>query len=367
MHTVDPGELEQFVGAILEGVGASPAIADRVADSLVAADLRGQHSHGVFRVPQYIRGIEELGEINPDATSEIVRETPVSAVIDGNYQFGQVCGQRALDLAVRKAEEVGIGVVGIRDATHLGRIGEWAERATESGYLGMFQVAAQGGTETVAPAGSADRRYSTNPIAFGVPTFDALEFPLVLDMATSQVAHGKIRTLAENDEPIPEGWTIGADGEPVTDARAFVEDKEGALLPLGGLTAGYKGHGLSIVTELFAGNIGDGAVFGQQDLPRAQNIGAFYVIDPEIFTSREAFADRVEAFVAWIRSADFREDIPVGDGAKFERGLLPGEPEHRLLVERRENGVPIPDETAAALSERAMAYGATSVDPFLTG
>ena len=364
MNRIAAEDLEGFAAALFEAAGVRSTDAAQVAESLVAADLRGHNTHGTFRVPWYIDGFKEMDWIDPRGDPEIVAESPVTAVVDANRIFGQVAGRVAVDTAIEKARESGVGIVGVRDATHLGRIGEWAERAADAGCLSMFQVATQGGSTTVGPAGSADRIWSTNPMTWGVPTFGALEFPIVLDMATSQVAHGKIRTRAKAGEPIPEGWTTDEHGEPATDAVAFEDEAEGALLPLGGRTAGYKGFGMALMSELFSGIIGDGFVSGQQDLPRSQNIGAMHVIDPTCFTESAAIVDRVAALTDLIRSADYSDDIPVGVGAKEGRGLLPGEPEHRYYVDRVENGIPLEAETREALRERAIEYGIEDEIPY---
>lgn len=363
MSGIDSEALEQFASRLLEAAGASPMVAREVAESLVAADLRGNGTHGVFRLPWYVEGIEKLDWIDPNAEPSVESESPITAVVDGNSTFGQVVGRFAVDLACEKAAETGVAVVGVRDATHLGRIGEWAERATESGYLTTLQVATQGGSETVAPAGSAEPLYSTNPIAYGVPTFDALAFPIVLDMATSQVAHGKTRLLEKAGKPIPDEWTTDENGDPVRDAAAF-ESGTGALLPLGGRAAGYKGYGLAVVAELFASIIGDGAVSGQQDLDRSQNVAACYVVDPTLFTSVAEIEERIRTFTERIRSASYSTDVPLGHGATDERGLLPGEPEYNYYRERVHDGIPLASGTVEALTDLAVRYGCADETPF---
>ena len=363
MSRIDAEKLETFAHRLLEQVGATEEVASQVARSLVAADLRGHGTHGVFRIPWYVEGIEELDWINPNATPQIESESESTAIVDGNSTFGQVAGRVAVDVGIGKADRTGIGIVGVRDATHLGRIGEWAERVTDAGYLGTFQVATQGGSETVAPAGSGEPLYSTNPIAYGIPTFDVLEFALVLDIATSQVAHGKIRTLAEADRPIPEEWTTTETGHPVSDAKTFREG-EGALLPLGGRASGYKGFGLAVMAELFASIIGDGYVSGQQDLERSQNIAAIYIIDPTQFTTEEEIKDRIRVFTERIRSASYSSEVPVGAGAKQERGLLPGEPEYKYRIDRERDGIPLAAETVATLHDLAIEYSIENASPF---
>ncbi|UPV76747.1 Ldh family oxidoreductase (plasmid) [Halorussus limi] len=347
--------LERFARDIVAELGAPEPTAERVAESLVAADLRGHTSHGVLRLPLYAEMVE-ADRLDPTAAPAVEREDETTATVDGRDAFGQVVGPEATALATAKSLDSGVAAVGVRDATHLGRIGEWAERAAEAGTAFAAFVNVQGGSQTVAPPGSADRKLATNPVAFGVPTFGALDFPLVLDIATSQVAHGKIRELAHADEPLPDDWTVTASGAPETDARAF-EDGEGALLPLGGRSAGYKGFGLAVVAELFAGIAGDAAVAGQRSHEWADNAALFVAFDPTRFTSEAGVRDRVTALADHLRSADYSPSVPTGAAGEGDDALLPGEAEYRTAVERREAGIPLPDRVADSLRELAVSRG----------
>jgi uncharacterized oxidoreductase len=352
MMRVEYRVLERFARDIVAELGAPEATAARVAESLAAADLRGHTSHGVLRIPVYAEMID-AGRLDPEATPTVAREDGATATVDGRDAFGQVVGPEAVALATAKALDRGVAAVGVRDATHLGRVGEWAERATEEGVAFAAFVNVQGGAQTVAPPGSADRKLATNPVAFGVPTFGALDFPLVLDAATSQVAHGKIRERAHADEPLPDDWTVTASGDPETDAQAF-EDGAGALLPLGGTAAGYKGFGLAIVAELFAGIAGDAAVAGQQSHEWADNAALFVAFDPTRFTTEAGVRERVTALVDHLRSADYSPPIPAGVAAEGEEALLPGEAEYRTAAERREEGIHLPNRVADSLRELAV-------------
>lgn len=355
MVRVDHRTLERFGRDIVAGLGAPASTAGRVAESLVGADLRGHTSHGVLRLPLYAEMVD-ADRLDPEATPTVEAEDEVTATVDGHDAFGQVVGPEAVDLAVSMAADHGTAAVGIRDATHLGRIGEWAERATGAGMGFAAFVNVQGGAQTVAPPGSADRRLATNPVAFGVATFGALEFPLVVDVATSQVAHGKIRERAYADEPLADEWTVTASGDSETDARAF-ERGAGAMLPLGGTTAGYKGFGLAVVTELFAGIAGDAAVAGQRTHDWADNAALFVAFDPTRFTTEAGVRERVTALADHLRSADYSPSISAGAAAKGEKALLPGEAEHRTAAERREEGIPLPDQIAASLRKLATDRG----------
>lgn len=355
-------ELEPFAERLTNTYGTSGTVAAQVAESLVGSDLRGHGSHGVIRLAMLYRHLIDMGGIDPTATPEVVREADATATIDGHRQFGQAVGRLAIEIVSERAASYGVGVVGIRNAAHLGRIGEWAERVTENGLVFVAFVNTGGSTPLVAPPGSADRRLATNPIAVGVPSFGVCEFPIVLDMATSQVAHGKITKRAVENESLPEEWVVGSSGESVTDPNAF-EDGEGAMLPLGGHTAGYKGFGLGVVAELFAGMFGDAFVAGQEVDGIVNNSALFIAADPDRFATREANRARVEALTTFLRSSDYPDDIPTSPGARDGKALLPGEAEHRTREERETEGIPFAQETLDLLAELATEQGVGEAVP----
>ncbi|MFB6124094.1 MAG: Ldh family oxidoreductase [Haloferacaceae archaeon] len=356
---LDSETLERFAAALLETYGAPETHAERVARSLVLADASGHTSHGVLRVPYYGDLIAD-GVLDPTATPTVDRSTATTVKMDGRDAFGQVVGRDAVAALTERARD-GVAVVGLRDATHLGRVGEWAERVADEGLLFAAFVNSQGGGHTVAPAGSATRRLSTNPIAFGIPAFDALEFDLVLDMATSQVAHGKIREREATGDPIPEGWTTDEAGEYFLDAAAF-EAGEGALMPLGGEVAGYKGFGLSLVAELFAGLVGDGLVAGEREPGFSNNAAAFVAVDPLAFTTRTRARERLDALTDHLAEADYGGGPSAGVAAKGE-GKLPGEPEFESRARAREDGVAIPDRIFERLRDVATDRGVAGAVP----
>lgn len=358
---VDAQALETFARDLLAGMGAGSGTAQQVAESLVGSDLVGHTSHGVIRLPWYDEMVE-ADRLDPTATPAVESEDGATAAVDGRMAFGQVVGRTAVEVGVARAEEGGVAAVGVRNATHLGRIGEWAERAAGADLLFAAFVNTEGGSQTVAPPGSVDRRMAPNPLAFGVPTYDALEFPLVLDVATSQVANGKVRELVGTGVPLPEAWTVDADGGAVTDPRAFL-DGAGAMLPLGGRATGHKGFGLAVVAELFAALVGGGLVAGQREREWANNAAAFLLIDPERFVTRAEAAERVRALADHLRSAEPAPGLDVGASAKGDVALLPGEAEHRTAARRRDEGIPLTSETADSLLALAEDVGAGDAVP----
>ena len=354
-------ELEPFARDIVRAYGASEEAAGQVAESLVEADLRGHRSHGTIRLPMLYRRMLDAGEI--DATAEpAVEGAGATASVDGNHAFGQVVGRHAVDAATERAAEHGVAAVGVRNGAHLGRIGEWAERAAEQGFVFAAWVNTGGLSPLVAPPGSATRRLATNPIAFGTPSFGALEFPVVLDVATSQVAHGKVTKRSVENEPLPEGWVVDENGEYVTDSHEY-EEGRGALLPLGGLVSGDKGFGLAMLAELFAGMLGDAFVSGQDPDGIVNNAAAFLAVDPERFSSAEANRARIEALVEYIDAAEYPEAVPAGDAARGDRALVPGEAEHRTRAERAAEGIPLAPETVALFVDLAEELGVEDLPP----
>ena len=363
MDRIDAVELEAFAGRLLRELGAPSATAEAVASSLVEADLKGHTSHGVLRIPTYRQMIAD-GALVPDAEPTMLEDTDTgaTAVVDGNGAFGQFVGRTAVDALAERASEHGLACVGVRNATHLGRIGEWAERIADRGLCFLSFVHMSGGGQVVAPAGLTTRRFSTNPVTCAVPTFGRLPFPLVLDVATSQVAHGKLDAADADGRDLPSEWAVSPEGEPLTDPAAMGSFREGdtwgAIRPLGGTTAGHKGTGLAVMTELFAGLLGGGPVVGQRD-PDAwfTNGACFLAVDPARFGDRERMGDQVEALAAHVRAADAHPEVPVGDAAKSDELLLPGEAEHRTAEANAAEGIPLPERVVEQLTALAAEFG----------
>ncbi|PSP74539.1 hypothetical protein BRC86_05545 [Halobacteriales archaeon QS_3_64_16] len=354
MPRVDSESLQSFARDLAEALGAPPEIAEALATSLVSADLRGHGSHGVIRFASTYRTMIEGGQLDPAATPRVVSEDGPTGLVDGERGFGQVAGRLAADVLIERTEATGVGIVGLGNASHLGRVGEFAEQVAEEGLLFAAWVNTGGTASLVAPVGGLDRRLATNPIAFGVPSFGAVDFPIVLDMATSQVAHGKITKRAVEGKDLPPSWAIDDGGEALTDPEDF-EDGTGAMAPLGGSVAGHKGFGLAVVAELFAGICGDGRVAGERSPEWVNNAATFLAIDPARFGAEPRHRERVAALLAYLRDADFSEEL-LPESARGEELLVPGEAEHRTMADREERGIPIDDRTLELLSELAAAY-----------
>jgi ureidoglycolate dehydrogenase (NAD+) len=337
-----PGALRSFVAEALHRGGALWEEAELVADALVCADLRGVHSHGVVRSAVYLKRLQ-AGSIRAGADLSVVHDAGAAVVCDAGSGFGVVAAARAMDLAVERAARYGVGAVGVRNSNHCGMLAYFTLRAVARGAVG---VALSNADAQVAPFGARTRYFGTNPISVGIPGGE--EPPVVLDMATSEVAHGRVRAAALRGEPIPRTWALGPDGRPTTDPH---EALRGALLPFGGA----KGSGLALVVDVLAGLL-TGAGSGPEitplyeELDRPQGVGHLMVaLWPDAFCGLSTLRERVDRLVREVRA------LPPAEG--FDRVWLPGEMEHRRDAEARRMGVGLPEESVLALQEVARAVG----------
>ena len=265
--------LRAFVARALEMQGVPEADAATVAGLMVEADIYGYGTHGVFRLRQYLARLKG-GGCNPAPKVSVVQDTVATAVIDGDDGLGHLAMATARDLAIEKARAAGIGWVGVRRGNHAGPLALYVRPQAEAAMLGM--AAAVGSANHVPPYGGTDLLLGTNPIAFSAPAEGP--DPFVFDMATTVAAMGKIKTLLQEGQPMPEGWMVGRDGLPLTDPG---KRSEGFLLPIGG----PKGFGLSVAIGLMAGVL-NGAAFGSDvvdftsDTTSATNTGQFVVAMP---------------------------------------------------------------------------------------
>jgi uncharacterized oxidoreductase len=330
--------------------GCSRAEAIRIGTCLVNANLTGHDSHGVTRVPRYVQR-KNNGHMHADQVVDVITDTPVMAVVDGKYGFGQTVAPQAVEIGIAKCRAMGLSAVALRNAGHIGRVGEWAEMAAAAGLISVHFVTAAGSV-LVAPFGGVERRFSTAPFCVGMPRPN--DDPLILDFATSQVAEGKVLVASYGGRPLPEDALIGADGTIGNDPHHLYGDYEpggsrnyelgtGAIRAFGG----HKGSGLALMCELLGGALtGNGAT--ARGRPFANGMFSFYVdparIGPEDFLSAE-----VTRYLAFVK--DTRVSEP---GAEV---LFPGEPERRMRAIRLRDGIPLSDNTWTAIAATARAVG----------
>ena len=345
--------LRGFIADIFTAAGCERPEGQQIAHHLLSANLTGHDSHGVIRTPRYIIWLQE-GKVKPGQALTVVHETPTQATLDGNYGFGQTIGPLAVDFGIAKAKQAGMAAIALRNSGHIGRIGDWGERAAEAGLISIHFVNVQAG-ELVAPYGGVDRRFSTNPICIGVPTDKG---PIILDFATSLVAEGKVLVASNGGKPVPHGALIEPSGQLSSDPRTLYgpiegthirnsANGEGALRAFGD----HKGSGLAFMCELLAGCLTGGGTSGPIPGGKRGRIAngmlSIYLSPGSFGTS--GFSDAVHDYARYVKASR-----PAEAGTEV---LIPGEPETRTREERRRNGIPLQVETWAAICDTARSLG----------
>ncbi len=351
MITIRAEALSRFVSDIFVKAGTSRAQGDRLGDSLVGANLAGHDSHGVVRVPWYVQK-QVSGEFVTDQKLKVITETPVLAVVDGQYGFGQTMAPQAVRMGLDKCKAMGLSAIALRNSGHVGRVGEWAEMAAAEGIVSIHYVnAAQ--SELVAPYGGVDRRFSTAPYACGIPRPGT--DPIILDFATSIVAEGKVLVASQGGKKLPDNALITQDGAMNGDPRTLYGDFDpkamrsykngkGAIRAFGE----HKGSGLAFMCEILGGALtGTGAA--DETRPHWANGMLSFYIDPLRLDASGFFPAEVNRYVGYVKSSK-----PVKKGDEV---LVPGEPELRTRSERLEKGIPLPDDTWALIIGAARSVG----------
>ena len=327
--------IRNFAADVLRALGAPADSATRVAASLAAADQLGCHTHGTGLLPLYAKMIA-AGALDPLAQPSVDSCAGSLAKVDGHDGFGQLSGALAVRIGIEQAQDSGIAAVGISNGGHLGRLGEWAQMAASGEMVFLAFCNTGGGARNVAPFGSHKRRLSTNPIAFGIPAFGAVSHDIIADFATSQVSGSVIREHFITGKPLDPEWATAANGEPLTDARDFIEGK-GALLPLGGRVSGHKGYALAIIAEILGG-IAGGLMAGEHDPEWFSNAALFLFVDPLKFLPRDDISRRIAGLAAYLHESGAR---------------LPGAGAHRKEKETPEDGITLPAHVCSALKQLA--------------
>ncbi len=350
MAEIKADRMSAFVADIFEKAGCSRAEAERIGKYLVIANLTGHDSHGVQRVPRYLEW-KRQGFIHADRTVNVVSDTPVLAVIDGCYGFGQTVAPQAVEIGIKKAQAMGLSAIALRNSGHIGRVGDWAEMAAAAGLVSVHFVNAAG-SNLVAPFGGVERRFSTAPYCVGVPRPG--KTPLILDFATSVVAEGKVLNASFGGKKLPDNALVSADGQISSDPHVLYgpytptelrdyRKGSGAIRAFGD----HKGSGLAFMCELLGGSLtGTGAT--EEGRRFANGMLSFYIdpakIDPEGF-----FPTDVARYTAFVKGAK-----PITPGGEV---LVPGEPEERMRAERGRNGLPLPENTWDAIKNAAREQG----------
>jgi hydroxycarboxylate dehydrogenase B len=350
MIAIPHDRLRELVAQIFATAGSSPAEAQRIAAGLVGANLAGHDSHGVIRVPVYLRWLKE-GQTVQDQSIKIVSDTPVIAVIDGQFGFGQTVAPQAVTIGIAKCKAMGLSATALRNSAHIGRVGDFAEMAAAEGLVSAHFVNAAGSV-LVAPYGGTERRFSTAPFCVGVPRQGLA--PLILDFATSLVAEGKALVASRGGKKLPQDALIGPDGDISDDPHLLYGDYEptgprdhgagkGAIRAFGE----HKGSGLALMCELIGGALtGNGATKSGR---RFSNGMLSIFIDPKRIDASEFFPDEITRYLAFVKSAK-----PIDPGKEV---LVPGEAEEMARRERLAKGVPLSEDAWAAIINAAREIG----------
>lgn len=335
---LSPEALRAFTEEVLKRAGADGPSAEAVAWALLEADLRGVGSHGLLRLPTYVRRLE-AGLVNPSPRLVPEVRGPL-ALLDGEVGFGPRVALKAVRLAGKLARAYGLGAVAVRRSTHFGMAGLYAERLAQEGLVALVTTNAE---PDVVPYGGRAKALGTNPIAFATP---APQGVVVGDLATAQAAMGKVFLARKRGERIPPDWGVDQEGRPTEDPHAVH-----ALLPLGG----PKGYALALLVEILSGVLpgagvthGIGRMYDQWDRP--QDVGHFLLaLDPGAFLGREAFLERMGRLWAELKG------VPPAPG--FSEVLLPGELEARRRAQALREGLELPGEVVAELQALGARYG----------
>ena len=342
--TIGAAPLEQLLTEVFGAAGCSPAEAARVGRYLVGANLVGHDSHGVVRTLRYVEWLQSGVQV-ADQELAFVTDGGCFALVDGRFGMGQTVGPQAVRLGIERAQSHGVSVIALRHAGHLGRIGDWAELAAESGCVSIHLVNVAGGA-LVAPFAAVERRMATNPICIGVPLEDGRP-PLILDFATSIVAEGKAQVALDGGTSLPAGSLISGDGELTADPTVLYGERRPGAAPnprhgRGALRAmgEHKGSGLSMMCEVLAGALTGSGTTGPQRTPFCNGMLSIY-LDLQRFDVDSTVAADILAYVDWFTSAR-----PATPGVEV---LAPGQPEQRRKAQRLAEGIPLPADTWASI------------------
>jgi LDH2 family malate/lactate/ureidoglycolate dehydrogenase len=335
--------LKQFCTRVLIVIGVPSPHADAIGSNLIEADLQGVTSHGVVRLPIYVQRLR-AGVVNSRPDVRVAQETITTAVIDGDNGMGQWVGMRAMQMAIHKAQSGTCAFVSVRNSNHFGAAGYYARMAVSHDMIGFsFTI---GGINHMTPWGGAQAILGNNPFSIALPA--GHERPVVLDMACSTAARGKILVAAKDNSPIPGDWATGPDGEATTDP---VEALQGFMLPIGG----PKGYSLTLVVGLLSTML-SGAAFGSEvthmyeDFERHQNIGHLFGVLPiASFEPVEIYKRRMDKAIREVRNTPRARGV--------ERIYLPGEREELLAEEYRRSGIPIQRSVWTELQELGNQLG----------
>jgi len=341
MPTIEATKLTGIARRVFTAAGSAEEEAAIIADHLIEANLKGHDSHGVGLIPNYLQHLAG-GTVRPNHKGRVVSEDGSLIVYDGERAWGQIAAREAVLTGIAKARQTGVAVVALRNPHHIGRVGTYGEICAGEGLVSFHFVNVTDARPAVAPWRGTDARFSTNPICIAFPGAQP-ERPIILDMATSAIAMGKVRVARNKGEKLKPGILIDGAGQPTTDPGAMYRQPRGALMTIGE----HKGYALAFICEMLAGALcGSGTMKPErQGAGTATNGMLTIVIDPARLIDRDWLRDEIAAMTAYITASPPQDPaLPV---------LIPGDPERQMRARRLAEGVPIDDETWRELVEAA--------------
>ncbi len=321
--------------AVLEQIalkgGSSELEARRVASNLVEANLTGHDSHGAGMMPRYVDALLE-GGLKANQHPSVVLDAGAMLRLEGNRGYGQVIGLEAMQLGIERAKLEGVCVLGIANSHHLGRIGQWAEQCAAEGLVSLHFVNVVS-RPLVAPWGGRDARIGTNPVCVGVPRSD--QPPIILDFATSRMAHGKIRVAYNQGKNLPEDVLLDDQGQPTREPHFAMLPPFGAILPFGE----HKGYGLALMAELLGGALAGGLTQHGPDSGEKRVVNGMFsiILNPSSLGTGQNLEAQTQLFTEWVLQSPPQEGV--------DRVMLPGEPERMHKQERLTKGIPVDPTT----------------------
>jgi len=338
--------LRAVVKTIFKAAGSNERECDLLADHLVEANLKGHDSHGVGMIPAYITSLK-ANELTLNHAPRLVTDTGGALVLDGGNGLGQTIAYDAMVMGIERAKKSGSAIVALSNSHHIGRIGHWAEQCAREGLVSIHFVNVIS-EPVVAPFGGKVPKLVTNPISIGIPRRDAP--PVIVDFATSKLAHGKIRVAYNKGVKVPDGTLIDAEGRPTNDPAAMFEAPTGAILPFGE----HKGWTLAFACEALAGALTGGeAMKGPTTKKAIINNMLSIIVSPEALGTQANYLSELESFVHWAQLPNEGQSPTV---------LLPGDPERATKAERLEHGIPVDRNTWLQILAAGQSVGVSDAE-----
>ncbi len=337
--------LRRMTSAILQSGGSEAREADLVAEHLVQANLTGHDSHGVGMIPAYVRHWE-AGLVVPNTRAKLVKDDGAILMFDGLRGYGRAVAGDAMAAAIARCRQTGVVAMTLANAHHIGRVGAYGELASAAGLVSLHFVNVADHRGLVAPFRGSDARFSTNPVCIALPGTDR-QPPLLLDMATSAVAMGKVRVARNEGKPVAEGILIDPQGQPTRDPNVMYSEPRGALLSFGG----HKGYALAVVTELLAGALSGGPTLQPENERRGGTVNNMFtvLVDPARLAGVDWLHREIDGFVEYVKASP-----PADPKAPV---LVPGDPERHARAERARTGIDVDPTTWEEILASAQKMG----------